>query len=226
MRRLLRPLLWLAVLGVVLFGVTPQVLLWRARVIRRDAEAAARRTGRPIEDSLPAVLARIAAHSPFAASAHREEARFWMAMARSGERFEPRLGPTRRLANRINRAYSDAIRADAGWAAPTAIRRLNARGRFDLAGRKRGAALERRLASELRLARALSGMEPARCDRGSGAMEAAQRRFAPGPLGPGGAEPWSPVREALALAVRGHDDRALVALARHGDSPVAQAARG
>lgn len=217
---------WLAAAAALLalaFGAAPPVLLWRARTLRGAAEAASRRTGKPIEDSLPAVLARIAAHSPWARSAHREEARFWMSLAASGERAERRAGPTRRLSRRIARAYSDAIRADAGFAAPRAVRRLDARSRFDLAGRKRGAALERSLAAELALARALSGASPAGCTEG---LDAAVHGFAPGLLGVVAADSWRAVHEALALAARGHDDRALAVLASGPTTGATAVARG
>ena len=199
------------------------MLLWRAQVLRRAAEAPARRTGRPIEDSQPAALARAAAYSPWVRAARREEARFWIAMARSGERFEPKLGSTRRLSNRINRAYSDAIVADAGWAAPLAVPRLNARSRFDLAGRKRGRKLERLLARELSRARALSGLAPAACDEG---LAGARWRFAPGALGPADSAPWRAVAGALDSAAQGHDDRALAMLSKAGGGAVTLCARG
>jgi hypothetical protein len=217
---------WLASSAALLalaFLAVPPVLLWRARTLREAAEAASYRTGKPIEDSLPAVLAQLAAHSAWARSAHREEARFWMSLAASGERAERQTGPTRRLSRRIARAYSDAIRVDAAFAAPRAVRRLNARSRFDLAGRKRGAALERALARQLGVARALSGTVPGRCSHG---FDDAVQRFAPGLLGAVAEEPWGRVREALLLAVRGHDDRALASLANGPQTGVASIARG
>jgi len=214
-----------AALLVLAFGVAPPVLLWRARTLREAAVAASRRTGRPIEDALPAVLAQIAARSPLARAAHREEARFWLALAASGERAERETAPTRRLSRRIARAYSDAIRADAALSAPRAVRRLNARSRFDLAGRKRGAVLERALAKELGVARALSGSSPSSCLAG---LDAAVERFAPGLLGtvPAGAWRGASVPEALALAAKGHDDRALALLGRAAPTAPTSVVRG
>src|SRR5688500_10168799 len=119
-----------AVVLLLVFGVAPAALLHRARAVRGREEAAAARSGKAIEDTLAAVLARLAAWSPpFSAAARREEATFWLALAESGGKVERRTGATRRLSRRIARAYSDAIRADAAFAAPRAVPRLNARSR-------------------------------------------------------------------------------------------------